>query len=54
MPNTTFQIESNFDNVYFHAKSQVKNKKKYYKINYDTSLKSYDHAELKSRAWKHI
>ena len=26
MPNTTFQTESNFDNVYFHAKSQVKNK----------------------------
>ena len=48
MPNTKFQIESNFDNVYFHAKSQVKNKK------CDTSLKSYDHAELKSGAWKHI
>ena len=53
MPNTKFQIESNFDNVYFHAKSQVKNKK-YYKIKCDTSLKSYDHAELKSGAWKHI
>ena len=26
MPNTRFQIESNFDHVYFHAKSEVKSK----------------------------
>jgi len=28
--------------------------KKYHKIKCDTSLKSYDHAEFKSGAWKQI
>ena len=53
MPNTKFQIVSIFDYVYFQAKTQVK-RKKYHKIKHDTSLKSYDHAEIKSRAWKQI
>ena len=35
------------------APMELKIKKKY-KINYDTSLKSYDHANFKSGAWKHI
>ena len=53
MPNIKFQIRNNFDNLYFHEKFQVKSKK-YYKIKSDTSLKSYDHAEFKSGAWKQI
>ena len=38
MPNTTFQIRSNFDNLYFHAKYQVKSKK-YHKIKCDVIKK---------------
>ena len=46
MPNTTFQIERNFDNVYFHAKSQFK-KKTTTKNKRSSSLKRSDHLESK-------
>ena len=42
-------IGSNFDNIYFHAKSLVKSRK-YHKIKSYTLLKSYDHAEFKPGA----
>ena len=51
MQNPKFYIESNFDNLYFHTKSQVKSEN-YHKIKFDKSLKSYDNAEFKIHAWK--
>ena len=50
MQNPKFQIRSNFDNLYFHAKSQVKSIK-YHTIKCDLSLKSYDYEEFKLGAW---
>ena len=53
MQNFSEVLKNKFDNLYFHAKSQVKSKK-YPKIKCYTSLKSYDHAEFKSGAWEQI
>ena len=53
MQNSNQTLGNKFDNIYFHAKFKVKSLK-YHKIKRDTSLKSYDYAEFKSRAWKQI
>ena len=39
-------VESKFDRLNFYAKSSVKSEK-YHKIKFDTSLKSYGHAQYK-------
>ena len=63
MQNSNQVLGNKFDKLYFCAKSQVKRGKNQ-KIkcstslkrsgHVDTSLKSYDHAEFKSGAWKQI
>ena len=53
MQNSNQVLGNKFDNLYFYAKSQVRNKKQY-KIKCDTSFKSYGHTEFKSGAWKQI
>ena len=64
----SFRVQNwKFKRLYFYINSKIKSTKyhtimqnfrlkikKKYKINYDTSLKSYDHANFKSGAWKHI
>ena len=53
IPSNQVYVGSNFDNLYFHEKSQGKSNK-YDKIKSDKPLKRYNHAEFKSDAWKQI
>ena len=42
-----------FDRLYLHAKSKTKSTK-YHKMKFDTSLKSYGHAEYKILDWEKV
>jgi len=50
MQNSYHVLGNFFDKLYFHAK-YIKSTK-YHKIKFDTSLKSYGHAEYKILDWE--
>ena len=51
MQSSNLETWKKFDRLYFHAKSKIKSTK-YHKIKFDTSLKSYGHAEYKILDWE--
>ena len=51
MQSSNLETWKKFDSLYFYAKSKIKSTK-YQKIKFDTSFKSYGHAEHKILDWE--